>query len=36
MSPRDHQNHDLFHDQIFEDEKNEIIEDLEGCLLDNM
>ena len=36
MSTRQRRSHDAFHDQVFEDEKSEFVEDLEGCLLDNM
>ena len=36
MSKRQRRNHDTFHDEVYEKHRDEIIEDMEACLLDNM
>ena len=36
MSTRQRHNHDTFHDEVYEKDRDEIIEDMEACLLDNM
>ena len=33
---RQRRNHDTFHDEVYEKHRDEIIEDMEACLLDNM
>ena len=36
MSKRQLRNHDTFHDEAYEKHRDEIVEDMEACLLDNM
>ena len=36
MSGRQRRNHDRFHDETYERHRDEIVEDMEACLMDNM